>query len=106
VISLQETHSCSTDEKLWSGKIFYSHGTTNSKGVAVLFKNSLKYELGMVKRDTEGRYLLIEIKFDSKVLVIGNIYAHNKDEHNFLDYLLGIIVSFSTSDLILGEIRN
>jgi len=48
VILLQETHSCSTDEKLWqdewSGKIFLSHGTTNSKGVAVLFKNSLKYE--------------------------------------------------------------
>jgi len=69
VILLQETHSCSTDEKLleyeWSGK-FFSHGITYSKGVAVLFKNSLKYELGIVKRDTEGRYLLIKIKFDSK----------------------------------------
>jgi len=47
--------------------------------------------------------LLIEIKFDSKVLVIGKIYAPNKDEPNFLDSLFGVIVSFSTSDLILGR---
>jgi len=61
----------------------------------------------MFKRDTEaeGRYLLIEIKFDSKVLVIGNIYAPNNDEPNFLDSLFEVIVSFSTSDLILGKIR-
>jgi len=37
-----------------SGKIFFSHGTTNSKGVAVIFKNFLKYELGMVKGIQRG----------------------------------------------------
>jgi len=107
VILLQETHSCSTDEKLWqykwSGKNFFSHETTNSKGVTVLFKNSLKYELGMFKKDTEGRYFFIEIKFDSKVLVIDNIFAPNKDEPNFLDLLFRVIVGFSNFRPNLGE---
>ena len=36
---LQETHSCFNDEKLWQyewgGKLFFSHGENNSKGVAI-----------------------------------------------------------------------
>ena len=40
LLFLQETHSSIEDEKQWNdnvkGKIFYSHGTTNSCGVAII----------------------------------------------------------------------
>ena len=43
VIFLQETHSKVESEKQWMnervGKIFYSHGSQNSCGVAVLIRN-------------------------------------------------------------------
>ena len=43
IIFLQETYSCFNDEKRWQyewkGKLVFSHGENNSKGVAVLVKN-------------------------------------------------------------------
>jgi len=62
VILLQETHSCIIDEKLWKcewrGKIIYAHGASNSKGVAVLIKKSLKCDVRLLKSNLEGRFLL------------------------------------------------
>ena len=46
---LQETHSETISEKEWRkqwGKhIEFSHGTRNSKGVAILFDNEHEYEV-------------------------------------------------------------
>ena len=87
-ILLQETHSNHTDEKLWKcewgGDIFHSHGTNHCNGVAILVKKSLKYEQTATYIDQTGRILLIEIKLNDKVFVIGNVYAPTKDEPTFL----------------------
>ena len=41
IMFLQETHSTSKDEHIWKddfqGDLFFSHGTSNSRGVLVLF---------------------------------------------------------------------
>ena len=106
LIFLQETHSCMTDEKLWKcewgGKIIFAHGDRNSKGVAVLFKHSLTFQIISLNIDPAGRFLLIELKINDKVLVIGNIYAPTKEEPEFFDSLFSAIAGFSNADLILG----
>ena len=105
-ILLQETHSNQTDEKLWKcewgGDIFYSHGTNHCNGVAILVKKSLKYEQTATYVDQTGRILLIEIKFNDKVFVIGNVYASTKDEPTFFDALFSTVVNFTKHDLVLG----
>ena len=45
IIMLQETHSVSDDEvqweREWGGKILFAHGTSQSKGVAILFRKGV-----------------------------------------------------------------
>ena len=106
IIFLQETHSCFNDEKLWQyewgGKLFFSHGENNSKGVTILIKQSLKIAFGNVNIDPIGRYCFAEIKINNKSLVIGSIYASTKDEPAFFDSLFSVITNFSHTDLILA----
>ena len=55
VLFLQETHFSVEKEKQWSdnfeGKIFYSHGTTNSCCVAIAFLGSKSLEVVEKKND-------------------------------------------------------
>ena len=54
-IFLQETHSSINDEKKWQdefeGKLFFSHGKTNSCGVAIGFYGNKKLEIVSQKQD-------------------------------------------------------
>ena len=49
IIFLQETHSCTGDEKQWSdefkGHLYFSHGKTNSCGVAIGYCGSKSFKL-------------------------------------------------------------
>ena len=105
-ISSRNPHSCFNDKKLWryewGGKLFFSHGENNSKGVAILIKQSLKIDFGNVNIDPTGRYCSAEIKINDETLVIGSIYAPTKHEPAFLDSLFSVIANFSHTDLILA----
>ena len=60
VIFLQDTHSTKEVEKLWEyqwrKKIFYSHGTSSSRGVCIALRVGLDYKLLSPEvRDDHGR---------------------------------------------------
>ena len=80
-IFLQETHSSVKDEKLWidefEGQLFFSHGKTNSCGVAIGFVGKKALNILNIKRDNLGRILVIEVKIDDSVFVLINIYNAN-----------------------------
>ena len=40
--------------------MFFSHGTCYSKGVLVLVKNNLDFNLQTVKTDPEARYIMLD----------------------------------------------
>ena len=69
VIFLQETHSVSKDEYTWptqlSGHYIFSHGTSKSKGVAVIFRN-IDYKINKIKTDDNGRMILISADIHDK----------------------------------------
>ena len=98
-VFLQETHSGLTDETLWTceweGKIVFAHG---NKSVAILFKYSLKFEMGTVKStftiniDSEGRFMLVEVKINSKTFVMESVYAPVIDKPKFLDSLFSALL--------------
>ena len=75
---MQETHSSVKDEKQWSdnfkGKIFYSHGTTNSCGAAIAFLGSKSLEVVETKNDEQGRILIFDIKICDKEVLLVNLY--------------------------------
>ena len=73
-----------TDEaswkKEWDGEIIFSHGSYNSKGVAILIPQNLDPTIEKTLCDDQGRYLAVKINMDDNVCTVINIYAPTKDK--------------------------
>ena len=56
---IQETYSTKEVEnvwkKQWKGEMYFSHGSVHSRGVLVLIKNSLEFQIKSMRQDKEGR---------------------------------------------------
>ena len=85
---LQETHSSVKDEKIWNdefgGQLVFSHGKTNSCGIAIGFVGTKALNILNIKRDDLGRILVIEVKTDDSVFVLINIYNANTESEQLL----------------------
>jgi len=70
---LQETHSSEINENMWKSEwghdIEFCHGTTHSRGVAILFNAKYDYEIIKVQKDCDGRFLLIELLIENQPFV-------------------------------------
>ena len=79
---LQETYSTKELENSWKmqwkGQMFFSRGSEHSRGVLILIKNSLEFELKSVRQDSQGRFVLVEASVQDQKFIFLNIYAPNK----------------------------
>ena len=75
---MQETHSSIKDEKIWKddfkGDLFFSHGKTNSYGLAIGC-----YGIFQLKHDDNRRLLVIEVKIENTIFLLINIYNANTE---------------------------
>lgn len=46
----------------WGGKVFFSHGASNSRGVSILLGRDLECAIQDQVRDDQGRILLLQIQ--------------------------------------------
>ena len=87
IFLLQETHSILSDElewkEEWEGDIIFNHGESNSRGVCILFKKDCGYELHSVNKDTEGRYIILDLDLYEQRYTLVNLYGPNKDDPVF-----------------------
>ena len=64
IVLLQETHSRKNDEYFWrtrfGGKMFFSHGTTQSCGVAIVINLNSNVKIVKSQRDKDGRWIYID----------------------------------------------
>ncbi len=93
VVFLQETHSVKAMERAWimesKAHLYMSHGMTNSHGVAILIcKSGVSFQLLNLKRDTEGRWVMLHISLGGQHFVLCNIYAPNEDVPSFFEQIL------------------
>ena len=79
---LPETYSTKEVEniwkKQWKGQMLFSHGSEHSRGVLILIKNNLEFELISVRSDEEGRFIFLEAFVQDQKFLFVNIYAPNK----------------------------
>ena len=79
---LQESYSTPEVENIWKsqwkGEMFFSHGTEHSKGVLILIKNSLEFELKTTKVDQNGRFIILEANVQDHPFLFVNLYAPNE----------------------------
>ena len=110
IIFAQETHCGSDDEVVlwsnqWSGKSIWNNGSSQSKGVAVLFKKQLDIQFTDIIKDDEGRLISFSSKSDNdQVYQFTNIYAPNNGKHRrkFLKNLQPILQKFDTNVHVIG----
>ena len=80
VIYMQETHSWNEKQKKWAdefgkkNKILFSHGKSNTRGVAIGFCGNLDYTLVKTETDLTGRFLIIEVNIKEVTYVLVNFY--------------------------------
>ena len=75
------THSSISDEKKWAdklkGPLFFSHGKTNSCGVANGHIGNDKINISNKKNDKIGIILILDVKIEETNSVIVNIHNLN-----------------------------
>ena len=88
IIFLQDTHLTkeieSTVRSEWGYECIFSSFTSQSRGVAILFKNNFEFKLKNVIDDTGGNFLIATIHTNEVDITLANIYAPNNDNPEFL----------------------
>ena len=91
IVCLQETFWNETfiervrrDKVLWNGDIFYSNGSNNRQGVAIMIGNKFKGLFNLVDKD-DGRFIHVQGKIGDKTVDVYNVYAPNNvsEKYNF-----------------------
>ena len=110
LILLQETHSSSDVEQIWQAEfrddIIFSHGTSQSRGTAILIHNEIEVKIHQQIIDKDGRYIILDIEFDGTRYTIGNFYAptrdNEKDQIRNLEIFKNAIATLDSTNIILG----
>ena len=67
-----------------------------------MFNNKFQFEIIRQYSDQEGRFNIIDMKIDNKILTLVNIYAPNNDNPTFFQNLLDHLLSFECEEIIMG----
>ena len=111
ILCLQETHSTPEDELIWTnewgGRVLFSHGTSSSRGVAVLFSRNIFFNINNIVKDINGRYIICDINQDStqKTITLCVLYGPNKDTPVFFDTLESILMERCENKLMIGDLN-
>ena len=85
----------------WEGNCFFRHGSSNSKGVAVLIKKGTDLKVLACRKDTNGQFIALNISYSDKQIILANIYAPNTDNPGFFINAFSHIDSFGKMDNII-----
>ena len=110
IFFIQETHSSHEFEtawkEQWGGEIFFSHGKSNSRGVAILIAPETDVIINSIVHDEEGRCLVLECNLNEINYTLVNIYAPTidkvTDQANFGHVLYNMMEKYFGHNIIIG----
>ena len=81
---LQETHSNSKTEQKWKedfrGKVFFSHGKTNSRAVLIAYFGTKKFNVEKQETDHSCRILIFDVSINYSEYILINLYNTNTEK--------------------------
>ena len=83
-------------QRLWN------HGSSNSRGTAILFNKNLNISILKSVCDPNGRYVIADVNISDKVFTLINIYAPNDDCPQFFTQIDNLINQFHGDSIIFG----
>ena len=107
VFFMQETHSTLQYEKTWTedwgdGALYFSHGTSNSRGVCILIKDVSNITINKQFHDDNGRLLILDVLLGNQKVTLINVYGPNVDDSSFFSYVLEQLAHFDCESIIWG----
>ena len=108
IYCLQETYSIPKIEKSWAcnighqHKIYFSHGTSNSRGVCIIVPKKLVPYITKTSQDNEGRYIILDSEINGTRYILINIYASNDDDAQFKKNLIYKVDELQCENIIWG----
>ena len=104
VYCLQDTHFIKKTEKFiraqWGYDCLFSSGTSNSRGVAILFYKDIDFTVHGHKSCPEGNYIVADLTVEGNRITLINSYGPNSDSPDFFDNLFSIAMSFKNDKII------
>ena len=86
----------------WGGVIFFSHGSTHSKGVCILMNPSLNCAFDNLQKDQTGRIASVDLSLSGRKFSLCNIYAPTvKRKQEFLHDLSAYLMSNTDTERII-----
>ena len=79
------------------------HGTTNSKGVAILVKENLGIDIITSFSDNAGRYIVVQFKYHSELFCLVNLYAPNNDAPQFFSEIFSRLEKLEGHKILTGD---
>ena len=87
LIFLIDTHSTEKVEKswvtVWGYGVKFSSYESNSRGVAILFKNTFQFKILDEIRDRTGNFLILDCELGEQRVALAAIYGPNRDDPEF-----------------------
>ena len=108
IIFLQDTHfSCNYHNSItneWGYKVIFNSYSSQSRGVAIFFRNNFEFKIHKTFLDLSGNVIIIDIEILNKRITLANIYGPNKDDPDFYTTLESNLTKFGNSDiLVVGD---
>ena len=107
ILILQETHSSQESEQLWrhewGGQIYFSHGTTSARGIAVCIRKGAPLSVSNVKSLEDGRTIILDVEENNQKIVLVAIYAPNEDSPQYFRTIREIIKQRDEKKVIVGD---
>ena len=87
----------------WGGRALFSHGTTASRGVAMMFRKGFYCDILSYKADSDGRWLFCDIRWNDTNFCVCGVYAPNKDSPGFWNEVMSMSTSFNEKLILIGD---
>lgn len=102
---LVETHSTSVVQDRWraewDGPAWFSSYKSNSRGVAVLFKNTFSFSVHKVIFDDEGRSVILDMSIQEKRFSLVGLYGPNQDDPRFFGDMKQKLIDIGNRNVIM-----
>ena len=85
------------------GYDFFHNSKGPNRGTGILILSKLQSEIINTESDVDGNFIVLKVKIQNHILLIGSVYGPNVNENiNVFDELIAAVKNLNTSYIVLG----
>ena len=105
IICLVDTQFTQREERFirsqWGYEVYFNSFDSQSRGVAIFFKNNFEFKLYNSFKDSNENILLLDLEIETRRLTLASVYGPNNDNPAFYKKLQTYIVRMGNNDVIV-----